>query len=134
MAEISILVPVYNAEKYLEYCLESILAQTFTDFEVICMDDGSDDESGRILDTYAQNDKRIKVIHKANSGYGNTMNTAIQLSSGNYIGIVESDDTIELDMYQMLYECITQYDLDFVKTDHYEIGRASCRERVYPLV
>ena len=119
MAEISILVPVYNAEKYLEYCLESILAQTFTDFEVICMDDGSDDESGRILDTYAQNDKRIKVIHKANSGYGNTMNTAIQLSSGNYIGIVESDDTIELDMYQMLYECITQYDLDFVKTDHY---------------
>lgn len=119
MAEISILVPVYNVEKYLRACIDSILAQTFTDFEVICMDDGSTDRSGNILDEYAEKDARIKVVHKANSGYGQTMNMAISLASGRYIGIVESDDTVANDMYQTLYDCITRYDLDFVKTDHY---------------
>ena len=121
MAEISILVPVYNVEKYLRDCLDSILAQTFTDFEVICMDDGSTDQSGDILDEYALKDKRIKVIHKENSGYGKTMNEAMQLARGNYIGIVESDDTIECDMYQIMYHTITEYDLDFVKTDFYAV-------------
>lgn len=119
MAKISILVPVYNADKYLGSCLDSILAQTFTDFEVICMDDGSTDNSGCILDEYALKDMRIRVIHKANSGYGQTMNIAVSLASGKYIGIVESDDTIEKDMYQTLYNYVVQYDLDFVKTDHY---------------
>lgn len=119
MAEISVLVPVYNVEKYLNLCLDSILAQTFTDLEIICIDDGSTDKSGEILDRYAENDARIKVIHKPNSGYGKTMNMAVSLASGRYIGIVESDDTIEKDMYQILYNCITRYDLDFVKTDHY---------------
>lgn len=119
MAEISILVPVYNVEKYLRACLDSILAQTYTDFEVICMDDGSTDKSGKILDGYALRDKRVRVIHKENSGYGNTMNVAIQSSCGSYIGIVESDDTIERDMYQILYEAVTKYNLDMVKTDFY---------------
>ena len=119
MAEISILVPVYNVEKYLKFCLDSILAQTFTDLEVICIDDGSTDESGKILDRYAKDDARIRVIHKENSGYGKTMNIAVGQASGRYIGIVESDDTIEKDMYQILYDCITRYDLDFIKTDHY---------------
>lgn len=119
MAEISILVPVYNVEKYLEACLDSILAQTFTDFEVICMDDGSTDKSGDILDAYAQKDTRIRVIHKENSGYGKTMNAAMLLAEGEYIGIVESDDTIERDMYQDLYDAVTTYHLDLVKTDFY---------------
>jgi len=119
MAEISILVPVYNVEKYLETCLDSILAQTFTDFEVICMDDGSTDRSGNILDAYVLKDEKIKVVHKDNSGYGNTMNTAIQLAKGRYIGIVESDDSIESGMYQLLYNMITEYHLDLVKTDFY---------------
>lgn len=121
MAEISVLVPVYNVEKYLRACLDSILAQTFTDFEVICMDDGSTDRSGEILDEYAVRDKRVKVIHKENTGYGKTMNEAMQLAQGNYIGIVESDDTIECDMYQILYHTITKYDLDFVKTDFFAV-------------
>lgn len=69
MAEISILMPVYNVERYLGACIESILAQTFTDFEVICIDDGSTDKSGIILDEYALKDGRIKVIHKENTGY-----------------------------------------------------------------
>lgn len=119
MAKISILVPIYNAEKYLASCLDSILAQTFTDFEVICVDDGSTDHSGCILDEYAMRDERVKVVHKPNAGYGQTMNTAVSLASGQYIGIVESDDTIEKEMYRTLYDCIEQYDLDFVKTDHY---------------
>ena len=119
MKKISILVPVYNVEKYLEACLESILAQTFTDFEVICMDDGSTDKSGDILDEYAKKDIRIRVIHKENSGYGKTMNAAMLLAEGKYIGIVESDDTIERDMYQSLYDAITTYNLDMVKTDFY---------------
>lgn len=119
MAEISIIVPVYNVEKYLETCLDSILAQTFTDFEVICMDDGSTDRSGDILDAYALKDERLMVIHKDNSGYGHTMNMAMQIAKGHYIGIVESDDSIESDMYQLLYDTITEYKLDLVKSDFY---------------
>lgn len=124
MTEISILVPVYNVEKYLGACLDSILAQTFSSFEVICMDDGSTDKSGDILNKYALKDQRIKVIHKENSGYGNTMNEAMLLAQGNYIGIVESDDMIESDMYQVLYDNIKKYDLDLVKTDFYAVWGA----------
>ena len=80
MAEISVLVPVCNVERYVGECLDSILAQTFTDYEVICMDDGSTDRSGAILDQYALRDCRIKVIHKVNSGYGSTMNEAIRIA------------------------------------------------------
>ncbi|MDE6909021.1 MAG: glycosyltransferase [Lachnospiraceae bacterium] len=121
MAEISILVPVYNVEKYLGVCIDSILAQTFTDFEVICMDDGSTDQSRIILDEYARKDSRIKVIHKENTGYGKTMNMALNMAKGRYIGIVESDDTVEADMYQSLYHAVTSYDLDFVKADFYAV-------------
>ena len=99
MIKISILVPVYNVEKYLEKCLDSILGQTFTKYEVICIDDGSTDKSGDILDQYALKDSRIRVVHKENSGYGKTMNQAIQLAKGQYIGIVESDDIIERNMF-----------------------------------
>ena len=119
MAEISILVPIYNVGKYLRACLDSILAQTFTDFEVICMDDGSTDNSGAILDEYALFDKRIKVFHKENSGYGKTMNAALRLAEGKYIGIVESDDTIEKSMYQILYDKVVNDNLDIVKSDFY---------------
>lgn len=121
MAEISILMPVYNVEKYLEACIDSVLAQTFTDFEVICIDDGSTDKSGIILDDYALKDSRIKVIHKENTGYGKTMNMALGKAKGKYIGIVESDDTIEADMFQNLYNAAAKYDLDLVKADFYAV-------------
>ena len=117
MAEISILVPVYNVEKYVKACLDSILRQSFTDYEVICMDDGSTDSSGIILDEYTSRDSRIRVVHKQNTGYGNTMNEAMGLAQGRYIGIVESDDAIEEDMFQTLYESASSHDLDMVKTD-----------------
>ena len=134
MVKISILVPVYNVEKYLEKCLDSILEQTFTEYEVICMDDGSTDRSGIILDEYALKDSRIRVIHKENSGYGKTMNQAIQLARGQYIGIVESDDTIERHMFQFLYDKIEEHDLDMVKSDFYlawEDGEHSIRKEYY---
>lgn len=121
MAEISILMPVYNVERYLGACIESILAQTFTDFEVICIDDGSTDKSGIILDEYALKDGRIKVIHKENTGYGKTMNIALGKAEGKFIGIVESDDTIESDMFQNLYNAAAEYDLDVVKADFYAV-------------
>ena len=123
MAEISVLVPVCNVERYVGECLDSILAQTFTDYEVICMDDGSTDRSGAILDQYALRDCRIKVIHKVNSGYGNTMNEAIRIAKGRYISIVESDDMIENDMLQAMYQTAVSYDLDMVKTDFYQMWK-----------
>lgn len=117
MARISVIVPVFNVEKYLTKCIDSILAQTYKDLEVLCMDDGSTDNSGQILDEYASLDSRIKVIHKKNSGYGDTMNRAIQLATGEYIGIVESDDYIDADMYESLVTIADQYNLDAVKSD-----------------
>ena len=122
MPKISILVPVYNVEQYLEKCLDSVIRQTFADIEIICMDDGSSDASGDILDQYADKDERIRVVHKKNSGYGNTMNQAIALAKGEYIGIVESDDYIADNMYEQLYQLAECYKVDFVKSDFYRPG------------
>lgn len=121
MPKISIIVPVCNVEKYLAKCIDSILNQSFSDIEVLCMDDGSTDASGEILDDFARQDERIRVIHKENTGYGNTMNQAVLLSTGDYIGIVESDDYIAKDMYQVLYEVAINNELDFVKSDYYQL-------------
>ena len=121
MPEISILVPVYNVETYLVKCMDSILGQSFSDFEVLCMDDGSTDTSGCILDQYAKEDGRVQVIHKRNTGYGHTMNQALQMAKGKYIGIVESDDYIAKDMYKELYQQMEELQLDIVKTDYYDL-------------
>lgn len=132
MAKISVLVPVYNVENYLGRCLDSIRNQTFLDLEIICMDDGSTDASVAILDRYADMDKRFRVIHKKNTGYGNTMNQALALARGEYIGIVESDDYIAPDMYERLYEVVREHELDFVKTDYYQLwDREDGTEQLY---
>ncbi|MFD1244677.1 glycosyltransferase family 2 protein [Paralysiella testudinis] len=89
---ISILVPVFNVEKYLRQCLDSIQSQTFKNFEVICINDGSTDTSLAILEDYAQQDTRFRIINKPNSGYGHSMNIGLGQCNGEYIGIVESDD------------------------------------------
>lgn len=122
MAKLSILVPIYNVEKYLEQCLESILNQTYKDIEVICVDDGSNDSSPEILNRIAAADGRLKVIHKANSGYGGSMNLALSKAGGEYIGIVESDDYIAFDMYERLMSRIESCDgIDIVKSAHYAV-------------
>ena len=103
MPKVSIVIPTYNVEQYLKECLDSVINQTLKDIEIICVDDGSTDNSGKILDEYAAKDSRIKVIHKENGGYGKAMNVGIDNATGEYIGIVEPDDYIEFDMYETLY-------------------------------
>ena len=115
--KVSIIVPVYNVEKYLKSCLKSILEQRLSDIEIICVDDGSTDHSGRILDEFAASDKRIKVVHKENAGYGVAMNVGLELATGEYIGIVESDDMIAPAMYEELYRKASENNLDFVKSE-----------------
>ena len=107
MPKISIVVPVYNVEDYVERCINSILIQTLEDFELILVNDGSTDNSGDICEDYAIGDSRIKVIHKANSGLSDARNAGIDISTGDYIGFVDSDDYIEDNMYELLYRaCI----------------------------
>ncbi|MBQ9738122.1 MAG: glycosyltransferase [Alphaproteobacteria bacterium] len=120
MPKISIIIPVYNVEKYLRCCLDSVLNQTFQDFEVICVNDGSTDECPHILDEYAQKDKRIKILNKTNSGYGHSMNEGLAIATGMYIGIVESDDFIETNMFERLYNVAEEYHVDVVKSNFYE--------------
>lgn len=119
MCKVSIVVPVYNVQKYLRQCLDSIVNQTLQDIEIICVDDGSTDESGAILDEYASKDSRIKVIHKKNRGYGHSMNVGFAAATGEYIGIVESDDYAELNMFETLYRVAHSNDLDVVKSSFY---------------
>lgn len=101
--KISIIVPVYNIDMYLGKCLDSILAQTFTDFEVIVVNDGSTDHSGIICDQYAEKDQRIRVIHKQHGGVSSSRNVGIEQAEGDYIGFVDGDDYIKENMYKILY-------------------------------
>lgn len=112
MPEISIIVPVYNVEKYFKNCIESILSQTFKDFELILVDDGSTDSSGNICDEYAKKDNRIKVIHQGNKGQASARNRGLDISRGKYIGFVDSDDTIHPRMYEILYDLIIKSNSD----------------------
>lgn len=100
---ISIIVPVYGVEKYLLRCIDSILAQTYKNLEIILVDDGSPDRCPQICDEYAQKDSRIKVIHKSNGGLSDARNFGLDIASGAYIGFVDSDDYILPDMYEYLY-------------------------------
>lgn len=120
MAKVSVIIPVYNVEKYLRECLDSVRKQTLEDLEIICVDDGSTDSSGKILDDYAKRDRRIHVLHKANEGYGKAMNTGIKIATAPYVGIVESDDRIASDMYEFLVRLIEEMKTDVVKADFYE--------------
>lgn len=110
--KISVIVPVYNVQAYLGACIESILKQTYSNLEIILVDDGSSDRSGEICDLYAKNDSRIIVVHKKNGGVSAARNTGIELSSGDYITFVDSDDTIDPDMYELLLDFALQYDAD----------------------
>ena len=112
MAEVSIIVPVYQVENYLHKCVDSILAQTFTDFELILVDDGSKDRSGQICDEYAEMDERVTVIHKENSGPSDTRNRGIEQAAGNYFMFVDSDDYIAPTMVECLYQSILKENAD----------------------
>ena len=112
MAEVSIIVPVYQVEKYIRQCVDSIMAQTFTDFELILVDDGSKDKSGQICDEYARMDTRVKVIHKENGGLSDARNTGMDQASGKYFMFVDSDDYIAPTMIECLYKSILNENAD----------------------
>lgn len=114
---VSFVMPIYNVEKYLEASLKSALDQTLAHVEVVCVDDGSNDLSGDIIDAYAEKYPNITVIHKENSGYGDTMNVGIDHAKGEYIAILEPDDMIAPNMAADLYQIAKTHHLDFVKSD-----------------
>lgn len=117
--KISLLVPIYNVEDYLEECLRSAQRQTFSDFEVICINDGSTDGSLAIISSFVESDERFKLLDKENSGYGASMNRGIQAAIGEYIGILESDDFIEPQTLETLYNLAVERDAEVVKANFY---------------
>ncbi len=109
---ITIIVPVYNVEKYLNECVDSLLNQTYKNIEIILVDDGSKDESGKICDAYVLLDNRIKVIHKQNEGLGFARNTGLQVARGKFVTFIDSDDKADIDLIEKLYSGICLSDSD----------------------
>ncbi len=118
--EITIIVTVHNAEKYLRECLESVMSQTFKDIEILCMDGGSVDSSPQILEEYAVKDSRIRIINDPNTSYGHKINKGIREAKGKYISVLESDDRYKEDMLEKLYAIMRQYNPDYVNADYLE--------------
>lgn len=120
--KISIIVPVFNVEHYLEKCIESILSQTLEEFELILVNDGSSDRSGLICDYYRKRDTRIIVIHKENGGQSSARNVGIKLARGEYVGFVDSDDWIDSEMFRVLYDATIRDKSDIVISGIREIN------------
>ena len=127
--KISIIIPVYNTEKYLEKCFSSLLAQSFQDFEIICVDDGSSDGSLRILNEYASRDSRIKVLSQKNAGQSVARNRALSLAGGEFISFVDSDDYISADFLESLYESVSGNDADIAVTSYNMVENGSTMVR-----
>lgn len=116
---ISVIVPIYNIERCVPKCIESIMCQTYHNLEIILVDDGSTDGSGAICDEYARQDDRIKVIHKQNEGLSDARNSGIAICKGNYIGFVDGDDWLADDMYEFLYRTLVENNADISVCGHY---------------
>jgi glycosyltransferase involved in cell wall biosynthesis len=117
--KISVIIPVYNAEKYLRQCLDSVVNQTLKDIEIICINDGSTDNSLQILNEYASKDRRIIVINQNNSGIGAARNSGLKVAQGHYIGFVDSDDWVDLTYYETLYNEAIKNNADLVRTSYF---------------
>ena len=127
--KISIIIPVYNVEKYIERCLESILNQAFNEYEVIIVNDGSTDNSGKICDKYSEINKNINVIHKKNGGVSSARNLGIDVAKGEYIAFIDPDDFIDSNMFKILYENLKELNGDIaicsvneIRNDNIELG------------
>lgn len=118
---ISVIIPVYNVEKYISQCLNSVCGQTYVDLEIILVDDGSTDTSGEICDDYARNDKRIHVIHQKNAGAAAAKNVALQVASGKYLSFVDSDDFLESDAYSHMIQIIQDQKADVVQCSYRDV-------------
>lgn len=119
MKKVSVLVPIYNVAKYLPECLESLKRQTLKEIEFILLNDGSTDESPRIIRDFAKGDSRFVVVNKENSGYGDSMNQGLAKAKGEYIGILESDDFAEPDMFEKLYKLVKKHDADVARSNYF---------------
>ncbi len=119
MAKVSIIIPTYNVEQYLDQCMKSVIRQSLQDIEIVCVNDGSTDSSLDILKKYAAEDSRVVIVDQPNGGYGKAMNAGFDKATGEYIGIVEPDDYIAPEMYEDLYNTAKEHNLDFVKSDFY---------------
>ena len=118
---ISVIVPVYNIEKYIRRCVESIIGQSYSNLQIILVDDGSDDESGKICDEIAKSDERVEVFHKSNGGASDARNFGLEKAQGEYIAFVDGDDYIESDMYECLYKAIVESASDMASCGFYEV-------------
>lgn len=119
---VSIIVPIYNVERYLKQCIESLINQSLSNIEIILVDDGSPDNSGIIADEYVKKDSRIKVIHQNNHGLGPARNSGLKIAKGEYVGFVDSDDYVKPNMYKDLYNKAKEGNYDFVGGKYSEVN------------
>lgn len=117
-SKVSVIVPVYNTGRYLRQCLQSLKEQSLQAIEIICVNDGSTDNSREIIEQFVREDYRFKAIHKINTGYGHTINSGIRIAQSPYIGIVESDDFVEPNMFQRLYDVAVNNSVEIVKANY----------------
>ena len=120
MDKISVIIPVYNVEPYVRRCLDSVINQTYTNLEIICVDDGSTDKSGQICDEYAIMDKRVKVYHKENGGLSSALNAGVERCTGDFWGVTDSDDWLEPDMYEVLHKAIKENNVQISVASYYK--------------
>ena len=116
--KVSIVVPVYNVENYVARCINSLMNQTLRNIEIILVDDGSTDSSGKMCDEFAKRDERIRVIHKENGGLGYARNSGMEIAKGEFIGFVDSDDYVDTRMFEALFGYACKYDADYVRCEH----------------
>ena len=128
--KVSIIIPVYNTEKYLFKCLNSLLKQTLKEIEIIIVNDGSTDGSGAIIEMFAQSDTRFKVINQNNLRQGAARNNGTKIATGEYIGFVDSDDYIDLDYYEKLYNAAKKYNSDIALATNIRIGNGETKKRL----
>lgn len=130
---VSVIIPVYNAEEYLDNCINSVLQQTYNNLQIILIDDGSTDKSGLICDKYSSIDSRIQVIHSKNEGSVSSRKKGLAIAKGEYVGFVDSDDYINKDLFSVLVNVMNETDSDFVHSGYYEVnGESTVRKNVFP--
>lgn len=133
MSKISIVVPIYNVEKYIETCLNSLLNQSFEDFDILAISDGSPDNSMKIVERFAKKDKRVKAIYKENGGYGSVLEYAISSIKSKYFLVCDPDDWLEKNALEKLYSCAEKFESDLVVADKYDVFTGS-DDKVYSKV
>ncbi|HIW85509.1 MAG TPA: glycosyltransferase [Candidatus Eubacterium faecipullorum] len=130
MDKISVIVPVYKTEKFLDRCVQSIVNQTYRNLEIILVDDGSPDNGPAMCDEWAKKDERIKVIHKINGGLSSARNAGLDSATGDYVMFADSDDYLELDMIEFLYDLIINYNADISRCSFYFDENGQCTEEI----